>query len=103
VLTQLKSGIVKMCQVLTEYRSAPRRPSSAELTITWSDSRGRIVHGVARCLNVSDSGARIEYHQAVAKLTPIQLSAPEGGPVKTGKVSYCDPAGSAFHIGIQFC
>ena len=103
MLTQLKSSFVKICQILTEHRSGPRRPSSAELTITWSDRRGRIVHGVARCLDISDSGARIEYHQAVARLTPIQVSAPDGGRVKTGKVSHCDPAGSVFHIGIQFC
>jgi hypothetical protein len=103
VLIQLKSSIVKMYQALTEYRSGPRQPCGAELRICWSDSRGRIVHGVARCLDLSDSGARIEYHQAVAKLTPIQISADGGRCVKTGKVCYCDPEGSGFHIGIRFC
>jgi PilZ domain len=103
VLTQLRSSIAKMCHVLTEYRSDPRRPCDTQLSISWSDARGRIVHGVARCLDISDSGACIEYHQAVAKLTPIQISAHEGRMRKTGRVCYCDPAGSAFHIGIQFC
>lgn len=103
MLTQLKSSFVKMCQVLTEYRSGPRRPCATVVRISWSDTRGRIVHGVAHCLDISDSGARIEYHQAVPKLTPIQISSHEGHVVKTGKVCYCDPAGSDFHIGIQFC
>jgi PilZ domain-containing protein len=102
VLTQLKSTIVKMCHVLTEYRSAPRRSFDTALSISWSDTRGRIVHGAARGLDISDSGARIEYNQPVAKLTPIRISAHEGRLVKTGKVCYCDPAGSAYHVGIQF-
>ena len=103
VLTHLKSGIAKMCNALTEYRSGPRRHCDAALSISWSDARGRVVHGVARCVDISDSGARIEYHQAVAKLSSVRISADEGRLVKTGKVCYCDQAGSTYHIGIEFC
>ena len=102
MLTQLKSRIAKMCHVLTEYRSDSRRPCNTALSISWSDARGRIVQGVARCVNISACGARIEYHQAIAKLSPIRISADEGRVVKTGRVSYCDPAGSTYLIGIEF-
>ena len=102
MLTQLKSSILKMRQVLTEYRSGPRLPCSAELRISWSDARGRVVHDVARCLDISDTGARIECHEAVAKLTPIQISSQQGCVLKTGKVCYCEPEGSGFQIGIEF-
>src|SRR5690349_19351310 len=78
VLSQLKLGISKVRHLLTEYRSAPRRPYNVALTICWRDNRGKVVHGVARCVDISDSGARIEYHQALAKLSPIRICANEG-------------------------
>ena len=103
MLTQLKSGIARVCHLLTEYRSAPRRHYNVALTICWRDNRGRTVQGVGRCVDISDSGARIEYHQAVAKLSPIRICANEGTLVKTGNVRYCRPAGSTYQIGIEFC
>ena len=103
MLSQLKSGITKVRHLLTEYRSAPRRPYNVALTICWRDNRGKVVHAVARCVDISDSGARIEYHQALAKLSPIRICANEGTLVKTGNVRYCRPAGSTYQIGIEFC
>ena len=103
MLTQLKSGITRVCHLLTEYRSAPRRHYNVALTISWRDNRGKIVQAVARCIDISDSGALIEYNQAVAKFSPIRICANEGSLVKTGKVCYCHPAGSAYPIGVEFC
>jgi hypothetical protein len=103
VLTQLRSGITKVRHLLTEYRSTPRRPYNVALTICWRDNRGKVVHAVARCVDISDSGACIEYNQVVAKLSPIRICANEGSLVKTGKVCYCRPAGSTYQIGVEFC
>jgi hypothetical protein len=103
VLTSLKSSITKVCYLLTEYRSAPRRPCNLALTICWRDNRGKIVQAMARCVDISDSGARIEYNQAVAQFSPIRICANEGSLVKTGKVCYCRPAGSTYQIGVEFC
>jgi hypothetical protein len=103
VLTQLKSRITKVRHLLTEYRSGPRRPYNVALSICWRDNRGRVVHAVARCVDISDSGACIEYNQVVAKLSPIRICANEGSLVKTGKVCYCRPAGSTYQIGVEFC
>jgi hypothetical protein len=103
VLTQLKSGIARVCHLLTEYRSASRRHYNVALTICWRDKRGKLVQAVARCVDISDFGVRIEYNQAVAKFSPIRICTNEGTLVKTGKVSYCRAAGSAYLIGVEFC
>jgi PilZ domain len=104
MLTQLKAGIAKMCHLVAECRTSARRPCDLALNVIWKDGRGRVIHSNARCLDISDSGARIEYREAMANLTPIQIwAAEDGGVVKTGKVRFCTPAGSAYHIGIEFC
>jgi PilZ domain len=102
LIAQLKSGVAKMCRALTEYRSNARRPYNVALSLCWSDTSGKIVHGVARCVNISDSGARIEYSQPIAKLSPVRISADESRMAKTGRVRYCEPAGSIYLIGIEF-
>jgi hypothetical protein len=73
VLTQLKSGIAKVRYLLTEYRSSPRRCCEVALTIFWKDDRGRVVHAKARCLNISYSGAGIEYRQYLAKRSLVRI------------------------------
>jgi hypothetical protein len=103
MLIQLRSGIAKICRLLTEYRSKPRRCCDFALSISWRDDKGRIVHAKARCLDISDSGARIEYHQPIGKLSPIRICTVEGCVVRTGRVCYCSPVGSAYHVGIEFC
>lgn len=103
MLTQLKSGINRMCNVLAECRSSARRPYQVTLAIVWKDARGRMVHGGARCVDISDSGARIEYHEALPKLTPIQIGTAEEDMVRVGRVRYCTKVGSTHHIGIEFC
>ena len=73
------------------------------ITVIWKDPRwGRIVHSGARCVDISDSGARIEYHEALATMTPIQICATETGLVRTGKVRFCTPVSSGYHVGIEF-
>jgi len=92
-----------MRYLLTECRSSPRRSCDIPLAVVWKDPRGRLVHSTARCIDISDSGARIEYHEALAKLTPIHLSSPDNSLVKNGKVRVCLQVGSAYHVGIEFC
>jgi len=103
MLTQLKSSIARVRHLLTEYRSSPRRRCNLSLSISWKDEKGRVVHAKARCLDISDSGARIEYDQSIVKLSSIRICADEECLVRTGRVCYCNPVGSAYHIGIEFC
>ena len=92
-----------MHQLLTECRASVRRPSDVRLQLVWKDAGNRIVHSSARCVDISDSGAGIEYREALAKLTPIQICAAESGIVRTGRVSSCTQMGSTYRIGIEFC
>jgi len=103
LMLKLRAGATKLRQVLSECRSSPRNPYDAKVEICWRDERGRIIHAQARCMDWSDAGARIAYHEPITFAAQIQIRTDGDSMLWSGQVRHCTPHASAYHIGIEFC
>ena len=100
-MLKLRAGAAKLRQILSECRSSPRNPYDCAVEISWRDERGRIIYAQARCVDWSDAGARIAYHEPITLGAQIQIRTDRGRML--GQVRYCTQHASAYHVGIEFC
>ena len=103
LMLKLRAGAAKLRQVLSECRSSPRNPYDCAVEISWRDERGRIIHAQARCVDMSDVGARIAYHEPIALRAPIQIRTDRDRMLRSGQVRHCTQHASGYHVGIEFC
>jgi hypothetical protein len=102
-LQQLQASFSKFRDLVSECRVGTRRPLETAVDIAWRDVRGVITHARGRCLEVSESGARIAYSDRIALPAVIQIRTEHDGILRTGRVRHCTPSGSQYEIGIEFC
>jgi hypothetical protein len=102
LMPKLRAGVTKLRQVVSECRSSARNPYDAEVEICWRDERGRIIHAHARCLDWSDAGARIAYHERITLAALIQIRTDRDRMLRRGRVRHCTQHASKYHIGIEF-
>jgi len=67
------------------------------------DSRSRIIHTRAQCLDISPLGVRILYSEPVVLPAIVQIRPDSDGILRTGRVRHCTARGTAYEIGISFC
>src|SRR5713226_867092 len=103
LMLKLRAGAAKLRQVLSECRSSPRNPYDCAVEICWRDERGRIIHAQARCVDWSDTGARIAYNEPITRALLIQIRTDRDRMVRSGQVRHCTQQASNYHIGIEFC
>jgi hypothetical protein len=103
LLMKLREGAAKLRQILSEYRSSPRKPYAGEVHISWRDERGRMNYSQARCVDWSDAGARITYHEPITLAAQIEIRTNRDLMNWTGQVRHCTQHASAYHVGIEFC
>jgi len=103
LMLKLLAGVIRLRQVLSECRSSPRNPCDANVEICWRDERGRIIHSQARCVDWSDTGARIAYHEPITLAAQIQIRTDRDRMLRRGQVRHCTQHASKYHIGIEFC
>ena len=99
-ILKLRSGAVKLRQLLSECRSKPRSTCNWIVAVAWRDERSRITQTHARCVDWSDTGARIVYHQPITLAAPIQIRT--DGMQRTGEVRHCTKKAAEYYVGIEF-
>jgi hypothetical protein len=101
-LSQLQSALSKFRQLVSECRTSTRQPFDTPVDLTFRDGSGRITQGRARCVDISEHGARIAYYQPIVLPAVMQIRFESNGAVKMGHVRHCTPNGAQYDIGIQF-
>jgi PilZ domain len=102
LMLKLRAGAAKLHRILSECRSSPRKPYDATVQISWCDKRGRITHAQARCLDWSDSGARITYHEPITPEAQIEIRTDDDLVLCSGQVRHCTQQASKYNVGIEF-
>jgi hypothetical protein len=102
-LRQLQASFSKFRQLVTESRVSTRQPFETAADLAWRDGHGRITQARGRCLDISESGARIAYADRIALPAVMQIRTEHDGVLRTGRVRHCTPHGSQYEIGIEFC
>ena len=93
----------KLKRILTENRTGERKPTDTQVAISWRDGRGRITHARAKCLDISELGARIAYSERILMPAILQIRQESEMWVRTGHVRRCSPKDGVYEIGIEFC
>jgi hypothetical protein len=102
LMPKLRAGAAKLRQILSECRSSPRKPYDGAVQISWHDERGRIIHAEARCVDWSDAGARIAYHEPITLAAQIEIRTDRDRRLWRGQVRHCTQHASKYQIGIEF-
>src|SRR5689334_2627440 len=102
-LNQLQSAFGKFRRLVAENRYGQRKPADTLVAVSWRDGRGRITHARARCLEISDVGARIAYGEPIVLPAILQMRSEADGRIWNGRIRHCTPKGTQYEIGIEFC
>ena len=102
-LRQFQASLSKFRRLVSECRISTREPFTAAADLAFRDGRGRITQARGRCLDISESGARIAYSERIELPAVMQIRTEHDGVLRTGRVRHCTPHGSQYEIGIEFC
>lgn len=100
---RVQAAFAKFQRLLSENRTGQRQSADTQVAISWRDGRGRITHARARCLDISELGARIAYSERIVLPAILQIRQETGIWVRTGHVRRCVPKDGQFEIGVEFC
>ncbi len=102
-LRQFQASFSKFRRLVSECRVSTRESFETVADLAWRDGRGRITQARGRCLDISESGARIAYSERIELPAVMQIRTDHDGVLRTGRVRHCTPHGSQYEIGIEFC
>jgi hypothetical protein len=85
-----------------DIRNGERRPFQGAVQVSWQTRSGETKMVRAKCIDLSDQGARIECEQAIDFLTNVYLQAPRYGLVGNASVRYCRRSGIKHIVGLLF-
>jgi hypothetical protein len=85
-----------------DVRSGERRPFQSVVQISWQNRSGEMKTIRAKCLDLSDQGARIECEQPIDFHTNVYLRAPAHGLMGNATVRYCRRSGMKHFVGLLF-
>jgi len=85
-----------------DIRLGERRQFELAVQISWHTRSGEARIIKARCLDISDQGARIECEQPIDLRTSVYLQAPSFGLMGNATVRYCRRSGLKHAIGLMF-
>src|SRR5258708_29965123 len=102
-LRQFQASFSKFRRLVSECRVSTRESFETVADLAWRDGRGRITQARGRCLDISESGARIAYSERIELPAVMQIRTDHYAVLRTGRVRHCTPHGSQYEIGIEFC
>jgi hypothetical protein len=102
-LRQLQVSFSKFRHPVSESRVSTRQAFETVADLAWRDGRGKITQARGRCLEISESGARIVYSDRIALPAVMQIRTEHDGVLRTGRVCHCTPNSSQYEIGVEFC
>ena len=85
-----------------DIRKGERRPFQGAVKVSWQDRSGEIKMIQAKCLDLSDQGARIECIQPIEVRTNVYLQAPAFGLMGNASVRYCLRTATKHIVGLLF-
>jgi hypothetical protein len=83
-------------------RADERRPFQGSVLVSWQGPSGEVKTIRAKCLDISDLGARIECEPAIDSRTNVFVEAPAHGLLGNASVRYCRRSGMKHIIGLMF-
>ena len=85
-----------------DIRVGPRRPFYGVVKVSWQARSGEMLTIRAKCLDLSDHGARIECEQPIEVRTNVYVQAPAHGLMGNATVRYCRRSGMKHIVGLLF-
>jgi len=85
-----------------DIRAAARRPFQTTVLVSWQTRSGETKVIRAKCVDLSDQGARIECEPPIDFGTSVYLQAPGHGLMGNASVRYCRRSGVKYIIGLMF-
>jgi hypothetical protein len=85
-----------------DIRGGARRPFESAIQVSWQTRSGEMKTIRAKCLDLSDLGARIECEPAIDFRTSVYVQAPAHGLMGNASVRYCRRSGMKHIIGLMF-
>ncbi|MGA2738312.1 MAG: hypothetical protein ABSG65_12795 [Bryobacteraceae bacterium] len=83
-------------------RGGDRRQFQGKVQISWQTRSGETKTIRAKCLDLSDQGARMECESPIEFLTNVYLQAPAYGLMGNASVRYCRRSGTKHIVGLLF-
>lgn len=83
-------------------RRHARQPFETQVQVTWKDSRGQLKNIRARCVDLSDEGARLETDTPIPSRTSITITSARYGSLGTASVRHCVRHTLRYHVGVEF-
>jgi hypothetical protein len=86
-----------------DLRRHDRQPCEHNITVTWRDTRGDNKFAVARAIDISESGIRLQMPEAPPQHSYVMLRAAKLGLLGSASVRYCvRTAASKYAVGAEF-
>jgi len=85
-----------------ENRRHERHPLPGKVRLNWKTSEGFSFSATARCLDISQSGIRLELERQIATGTLVNLESPDFRIAGVAAVRHCRPKGLRFILGLEF-
>ena len=86
-----------------DLRRQDRRRCEHKVTVTWHDARGDHKFAIARAIDISESGIRLQMPEAPPLHTYVMLRAAQLGLLGNASVRYCvRTAASKYAVGAEF-
>jgi hypothetical protein len=102
-LRQFQESLSKLRRLVSDCRINTRETFETAADLAFRDGRGKITQARGRCLDISESGARIAYSDRIELPAVMQIRTEHDGVLRSGRVRHCTPHGSQYEIGIEFC
>jgi hypothetical protein len=85
-----------------EARRHPRSPYAGPVRLSWEDPRSGVKFAQGRCIDLSETGTRIESPTPIPMYAAISLSTNQVGVGGSASVKNILRFGAKFLIGLQF-
>jgi hypothetical protein len=91
-----------LVQHTQDIRKGERRPFQGVVQVSWLSRSGETKTIRAKCLDLSEQGARIECENAIDARTNVYVQAPAYGLMGNATVRYCRRRGIKHIVGLLF-
>jgi hypothetical protein len=85
-----------------KIRAAERRPFQGSFQVSWQTRAGEMRTMRAKCIDLSDQGARIECELPLEPQSNVYVQAPAYGLMGNASVRYCRRSGVKHMVGLLF-
>jgi hypothetical protein len=86
-----------------DLRRQDRQPCEHKITVTWRDAGGENKFAIARAIDISESGIRLQMPEAPPLHTYVMIRATKLGLLGNASIRYCvRTAASKYAVGAEF-